>query len=316
MLDGKPGTDRSVLLKSGLETKRWERDRDAQGVLLEERYFEEGALTERTVYRGNGTIDRIETILEGKTAVTATFVRANGILKAIETRDSSGKLVYTDAYSYNRDGSLKKTERVVNDPTSPTVTESRMSILKSRPAGTWSGNGKSGAFETFDVKGNVSLREDTAGDGHVTKRETFDYDPVTGVLSSSFAVLPDEKSETRVWYDAAGNPAARETRENGILETRTEYSYDEKNRLTLSRETMGNPRLEERYGYDSSDTRILTETFENSIKVKETAILADGSRKETWFLHDVPVLVRISQEGTLVREETWDKGTLVRTRTP
>lgn len=288
------GEDRIEIIKGAKGSKELvyrndslveERSYDAGGSLLAERQFGADSLPTET----------------------KSYIRDEGRLEKVEARDSSGAIVGSRTYRYDRNGRLLG----VSADGSLGAGEAGMVSAGPTPQGSWTHGGSATMVLGYDEAGRVaSIR--TMKDGKALSVEQRTYDQ-GGALSSVSTKELAAGSSTELRYDEKGRPIqGRELPAKGP-ERRSSFAYDESGRLIEELRRVGIHLTSIRRDYADDGSLSGVETRRDGMLILAVRYADDGRTEELY--EDGILFVRASfVGGRKVKDEFYADGILTRSR--
>jgi YD repeat-containing protein len=261
-----------------------ERSYDLRGALLEEKSFGPDSL-------------QIE---------TKAYIRVEGRLARVEARDSSGVVIGSMAYHYDRNG------RLLGLSAEGSLGSGSIGMISSDdgPQGSWV-NGADTTVLAYDEEGRAVVIQ-IIKEGKAISVEKRKYG-AGGMLASIDIKDASSGSSTELLYDDKGRQSQRRETLKNKLEIKTAYRYDEKGRLAEEERNQGSHRLLMTRSYADDGSLERVETKQDGQLVLTEKYTENGRIEE---LYDGGFLfVRATFAGERkIRDEFFDEGVLIRSR--
>ena len=248
-IEDENGIETRLLLHDGETIQRVELVR--QGSTTLERTYREGELESEVVTRDDGKPLREKLYVAGELTEQRDYSYNNDRLVSRAVRDESGELLYTETYSYWRDGSLRS---LVKEEQSAVRTEYR--YADGRLQEEWiSAPGSSERFR-FDPAGRLVVRERFV-DGELEEQEVRRYWGASADALIREVVISEGQTEIRRGYDERGRLTSERVQEGEELRRELVRIFDGDRLASEVEETPeGTRRWEYEYGEESEPVRI------------------------------------------------------------
>jgi YD repeat-containing protein len=290
------------------------------GVFSEERVEQIGGAkgSKELVYRDEALIEERSYDLKGaliseKTygadalpTETKAYIRVEGRLTRVEARDSSGVVIGSINYHYDRNGRLLE----LSADGSLGSGSAGMISSEDGPQGSWV-KGSLTTILAYDEEGRAVVIQKTK-DGEALTVEKRKYGD-KGILASTAIQDASSGSSTELLYDDKGRQSQRKDIFKDKPEIKTAYRYDEKGHLVEEERNEGSHRnLISRF-YADDDSLERMETRQDGQLVLSVTYIENGRIEE---LYDEGLLfVRATfAGGRKVKDEFFDEGVPLRSR--
>ncbi|UCF98761.1 MAG: hypothetical protein JSV89_04305 [Spirochaetaceae bacterium] len=264
---------------------------DDSGRLLEEQIFQEGSLSERTVYYYNReTLDRTETF------------------------GPEGELLHSDEYWLSPDGQLRRVTRDQGDRQADqrlALSGGSRGILEERY-----GNARETRINRYDKNGRL-VEQEYWYEGRLSERESFQYRGDSDLpLSFLLEELPQERTTLRT-YDQEGRLVRIEVTDHGRESEQTVHVRDAQGRIveTTTRGSRGIENWLFQYGPDDDLVREEYRVRGSLERVTLYSVQDQVSTRLEELYREEQIFMRIYYEAERkVKEEFLRNGEVVRVR--
>lgn len=248
-VERRDGVETRLLLHDGEEVQRVEVVR--QGTTTVERTYRDGVLEGEVVLRDDGQPISEQLYADGALTEERTYTYENDRLLRRSVRDPSGELLYTETYSYWRDGTLRS---LVKEEQSSVRTEYR--YKEGRLEEEWISRPGSSQRFRFDPAGRLVIRERFA-DGELVEQEVRRYWGASADSLIREVVISEGENEIRRGYDERGRLVSERVEEGGTVVRELTREFQEDLLVAEVEENRGGTlRWDYRYGEDDELERV------------------------------------------------------------
>ncbi len=302
--------DREVrrLFDNGTEARRWETAPVAGEKRSEEKEYDRGSLVSRRLYGQSGELI-LEDSYSGGRLVSRTVPRySGGRVTGVRTVGPDGSLLSQQEYLLSTRGSLREVRRI--SPHGPAAS-ARYTLGRNGPVEESDTVGDVTYVTRFDAESRVVEKEKRNG-GDLLVRQDFTFRPGSTILASS-----EEHSAagtlTRREYDEKGRLVMEAVNAGEKTLSRTEFSWAA-DRVSVKRRQSAAGLEEWRYTYGDDGELSREEYLRRGSREKVTLYTAQDEQTEELYSDGEMVLRVYSKAGARVKEDVYERGVLVRTR--
>lgn len=289
--------------------KRWEIVADSRGRRVEEREYENNALTSRSTFDHKGRVKIEYRYIKAALDQRLVYAYSARGVDFVVTYDAHDTLLYTDEYQLAPSGRLRSMRRVFPDDSVAVI---HFTYGESIMVGEWEYRNGRVLDTQYNGNGQAQHREEWDGDTLLSVKD-YEYDPQTGALTRETEKHLDDGTQHVSYYDGKGNLTRETEGKNNEPPVELSYGYQDGRRIsTRKKSSIG---VEEwKFNYNAEGKLTSEEYYRRGFLQMRTVYTDPDSWYEEIF-HDDEVIIRVYfVKEKKIREEFLQDGQVVRTR--